>query len=185
MKKGPFEEIARIIKYQNSWIRVEEASVIRPNKETGVFGLVYMKPGSTVLALDEHERVLLIKEYKYAVERETLELISGGIDDGEDPGEAALRELREETGYRAEKLTPLGCIEPFTTVISSINHIFLAEQLAFDPLPGGQEDIVEPHWLPFRTAMDMLEVGKITHAASCVGLLKTAVLLRERQRQKK
>jgi hypothetical protein len=64
MKKGPFEETARTIKYQNSWIRVEEASVIRPNGEKGIFGLVHMKPGSTVLALDARERVLLIREQK-------------------------------------------------------------------------------------------------------------------------
>ena len=89
MKKGPFEETARTIKYQNSWIRVEEASVIRPNGEKGIFGLVHMKPGSTVLALDARERVLLIREYKYAVERETLELVSGGIDEDEDPSAAA------------------------------------------------------------------------------------------------
>jgi hypothetical protein len=46
MKKGPFEETARTIKYQNSWIRVEEASVIRPNGEKGIFGLVHMKPAA-------------------------------------------------------------------------------------------------------------------------------------------
>jgi len=184
MKKGPFEETARTIRYQNGWIRVEEASVLRPNGENGIFGLVYMKPGSTVLALDDRQRVLLIQEYKYAVERETLELISGGIDAGEDPSAAALRELREETGYRAQKLTALGCIEPFTTVIASINHIFLAEELVFDPLPGRQEDILAPQWVSFAAAMDMLEAGKITHAASCVGLLKAAALLRERQRGK-
>jgi len=85
---------------------------------------------------------------------------------------------------RAQKLTALGCIEPFTTVIASINHIFLAEELVFDPLPGRQEDILAPQWVSFAAAMDMLEAGKITHAASCVALLKTAALLRERQRGK-
>ena len=89
MKKGPFEETARTIKYQNGWIRVEEASVIRPNGEKGIFGLVHMKPGSTVLALDARERVLLIREYKYAVERETLELGFGEVSRLEHGREAA------------------------------------------------------------------------------------------------
>ena len=61
MKKGPFEETGRTTRYQNSWIRVEEASVLRPNGEKGIFGIVYMTPGSTVLALDDRQRVLLIR----------------------------------------------------------------------------------------------------------------------------
>jgi hypothetical protein len=61
MKMGPFEETARTIKYQNSWIASRKRNVIRPNGEKGIFGLVHMKPGSTVLALDARERVLLIR----------------------------------------------------------------------------------------------------------------------------
>jgi ADP-ribose pyrophosphatase len=180
MRKGPFVETARSTIYQTAWLRVEEAKVIRPDGAAGIFGLAHVVPGATVLALDEHHNVFLVKEYKYAVERETIELISGGIDEGETPIEAAVRELREETGFVANKVSQLGVVEPFTTIVSGRIHMMLAEDLAYRPAEEPDEDLVEAFRVPFGEALEMVEDGAITHAPSCVAILRVARILHGR-----
>jgi ADP-ribose pyrophosphatase len=177
MRKGPFLETARSTKYETPWLCVEEAIVIRPDGSPGLFGLAHVGAGATVVALDGDHSVLLVKEYKYAVERETIELISGGIDPGETPVEAGLRELTEETGYVASQATYIGAVDPFTTIVSGRIHLILAENLAYRPNATPAEDLVEPMRVSFDRAIEMVEDGSITHAPSCVALLRVARLL--------
>ena len=177
MKKGPFVETARRTIYRTPWLWVEEARVIRPDGSPGLFGLAHVVPGTTVVALDDAHNVFLVKEYKYAVERETIELISGGIDDGETPIQAARRELHEETGYVAGRLSEIGVVAPFTTIVSGSIHMMLAQDLAYRPGEAIGDDVVQPFRVPFRQALDMLEAGVITHAPSCVALLRAARLI--------
>lgn len=164
--------------YRNPWIAVREDRVRRPDGETATFGVVDMKSGSTVLALTESGEVLLVREFKYAVGRETVELISGAIEPGETPLDAARRELREEAGVEAECWTEMGVIDPFTTAIRSPNYLFLAEGLREAGRSPDAGEVVEPFRVPFEEALEMVGRGEITHAASCVLLLKAAATLR-------
>lgn len=169
---GPFKLASTRPVYQNPWIRVREDRVIRPDGQPGVFGVVEMVPGVSVVAIDDQGRVALVEEYKYAVGRETLEVVSGAMEPGESPFAAAQRELREELGREASAWSDLGSIDPFTTVIRSPNRLFLARHLrpaAGRPDAGERLRIV---WLPFQTAVERVMAGTITHAASCVALLK-------------
>jgi 8-oxo-dGTP pyrophosphatase MutT (NUDIX family) len=177
MKKGPFIETSRSTVYETAWLRVEEATVIRPDGSAGLFGLAHVVSGATVVALDDARHVLLVREYKYAVERETVELVSGAIDPGETTIEAGLRELHEETGYVANKATYIGAVDPFTTIVSGRIHMVLAEELVYRPDGIPTDDIVEPMRVPFDRAIAMVEDGTITHAPSCVALLRVARLL--------
>lgn len=172
ISKGPFELRSSEKVYVNPWISVREDKVIRPGGKDGLFGVVTMLPGSSVLALDTKGNVILIKEYKYAVERETIEVVSGGIDTNETPLEAAKRELREEAGAEAKEWIALGTVDPFTTVVNSPNHLFLAKGLAqFAPHPDEGETI-ERLIVPYTEALRMVQRGEITHGASCVLILK-------------
>jgi 8-oxo-dGTP pyrophosphatase MutT (NUDIX family) len=176
MKKGPFVETARSTIYRTAWLWVEEARVIRPDGAAGLFGLAHVLPGATVVALDDERNVFLVREYKYAVDRETIELISGGIDAGETPVEAAVRELHEETGYVANKVSEIGVVEPFTTIVSGRIHMILAQELVYCP-GEATDDVVEPFRMPFGQALNMVEAGAITHAPSCVALLRAARMI--------
>jgi len=180
MKKGPFIETARTTLYETAWLRVEEAKVIRPDGAAGLFGLAHVVPGATVVALDDEQNIFLVKEYKYAVERETIELVSGGIDPGETPLEAAIRELHEETGYVAGTVALIGVVDPFTTIVSGRIHMILAQDLTYRPKEGTMEDVVEAFRVPFPRAIQMVEDGAITHAPSCVAILRAATTLRRR-----
>ncbi len=179
MKKrvGPYTLTKRRLVYKTPWIELREDRVIRRDGGRMLFGVVRMREGASVLALDERRYVYLAEEYKYAVRRKTFELISGGLNVKETPLAGAKRELREETGLIASHWTGLGCVHPFTTVVESPNHIFLARRLRATksrPDPGEQLRIIR---VPFQHALNMVLNGKIIHAASCVAILKTARIL--------
>ena len=171
-KKGPWTITDSKKMYENPWILVKEDAVIRPDGKRGIFGVVAMKPGVSVLPLDNKGNVYLTKEYHYAVERETIEAISGGIDIGEQKEDAARRELKEETGIVAAELIDLGVVDPFTTVVKSPNYLYLAKGLTFSEAnPEGAENITVIK-VPFEKAVQWTLESKITHGATTTLILK-------------
>ena len=178
MMSNPYRVTSTRSIYSNSWISVREDQVVKPDGSNGLFGIVEMKSGSTVLALDAELNALLVREYKYAIDRTSLELVSGGIDGAETPLDAAKRELLEETGATSDFWTSLGKLDPFSSVINSPNYMFLARGVVFPKVHVARPD--EPIQLfitPFSTALQMVMDAEITHGASCVTILKAAQIL--------
>ena len=160
--------------YRSRWLYLREDQVIRPDGGAATFGVIEMKAGSSVLAVNDRREVYLVKEYKYGIERYSTEVVSGAIESGENPLEAAQRELREEAGLSASEWIDLGVIDPFTTIVRSPNHIFLA--LDVQPGESNPEDgeVLEGLLAPFAEAVEMVMRSEITHGASCVAILKAA-----------
>src|SRR5215468_8202470 len=148
-RQGPYQLLASEPKYRNRWIALREDRVIRPGGSEGLFDVVEMTSGSSVLALDSDDKVFLVREYKYAIGRDSLEVVSGAMDEGETPLIAAQRELREETGLVAAEWEDMGAVDPFTTAIRCRNHLFLARGLTHTTASpeDGEELSVVP--LPF------------------------------------
>ncbi len=117
IKNGPWTIKASEEKYKNPWIRVQEDKVIRPDGKDGIFGIVEMVSGISVLPLDEEGFVYLTDEFHYGLQQNSIEVVSGAIDNDEKPIEAAKRELKEELGIEAENWVDFGLINPFTTVV--------------------------------------------------------------------
>ena len=172
-KKGQWEVTGTKLVYKNPWIKVREDKVIRPDGKPGIFGVVSMVPGVSVLPMDSKGNVYLTKEYHYGVGRVTIEAISGGIDKNETKHQAAKRELKEETGLVAKKWTYLGVVDPFTTVVVSPNHMYLAQNLTqLKDNPEGTEKITVIK-APLTKAVDWVMKSKITHSATATLILKT------------
>ncbi len=169
---GPYEIISSRLIYRNPWLSLTEDTLEGPDRSRSVFGIVEMKPGATVVAINGSGEVLLVREFKVAVGRETLEAVSGGIEDGETALEAAKRELREEAGVEAADWTSLGVVDPFTTAIKSPNFIFLARGLTPVEACPDEGEAVETILVPFADAIEMVMRSEITHGATCVALLK-------------
>jgi len=129
-------------------------------------------PGAAVvLPVLEDGRVVLIRNYRIAVEQTLVELPAGTLDPGEEPVETARRELAEETGYRARRMELLAELYSSPGILDERMHLFLATGLApGEPdLQGGEQ--IEPLVVPWREAMEMVRSGAIRDAKTLVGLL--------------
>jgi len=171
-RNGDFIIKSSVEKYKNPWIKVVEEKVIRLDGKSGVFGIVRMIGGVSILPLDEEGYVYLTKEFHYAIGIEDIEAVSGGEDNGEKPIETAKRELKEELGIEAEEWIDLGLVNPFTTIVESSQKIFLARKLKFGASSQEEIESVELIKVKFEDAVQMVMDSIITHGPSCVLILK-------------
>jgi len=177
---GPWTRTGSRLIYKNSWLKVREDKVIGPNKKPNIFGVVEQIGGVSVVPVDAKGNVYLTKEFHYGVGRNSIEVISGGSDKGESLLDTAKRELMEETGLTAKKWTYLGVIDPLTTILSSPNHMYLAENLTQNKFTPEENEILEIIQVPFKKAFRMVMDSKITHGASCVAILKIKEIWRKK-----
>lgn len=139
--------------------------------------VVLEHPGAVVvLALDDDERVLCLRQYRHPVARRMLELPAGLLDqEGEDPREAAVRELREEAGLEAEEWTPLTTVYSSPGISSELIHHFVARGLREvgrgDFEPAHEEADMETLWVPFADLEAACLAGDVQDAPVLIAVL--------------
>jgi ADP-ribose pyrophosphatase len=136
-----------------------------------VFSNVDSPDWVNIVALDTEGQMLLIRQFRFGTRTFTLEVPGGMVDPGEAPRATAERELREETGYVAERIVELGFCEPNPAIFNNRCHLFLAEgcvrqtELVLDP---GEDIEVLP--TPVDDVFEQLHTGGIKHALVMVAL---------------
>jgi 8-oxo-dGTP pyrophosphatase MutT (NUDIX family) len=176
--ENPIRRTAERWVYEGNLVRLREDTVIQPKGTVCTYEYVEIKPGASVLALHDNGDVVLVREWKYALERPSLEVVSGGREAEEDPLVTAQRELREEAGFTAAEWIFMGRLDPFTTMLRCAIDLYVARDL--EPVPHEREEgeVMEVCRVPFEEAVEMVMQGQITHAISCSLILKTAEWLR-------
>lgn len=167
-------------KFECDYFTVFQDEVVQPDGKDGEFTTVHFPPGVGILALDAEGCVYLVKQFRYVVGRESLEVIAGSVEDGEEPLASAKREAREELGIEAETWTDLGQVDLDTSIVKNVVNFFLAENLKIgEPESEGTEQI-ETVKLKLTEAVEKVQNGEITHAISCALILKAFLQTKER-----
>ncbi len=175
--KNPWTTLSGEVKYDNKWIKVTEYQVINPGGGKGIYGKVHFKNIAIgVIPMDKEKNTWLVGQFRYALNEYSWEIPEGGAPVGEDPIEAAKRELKEETGMTANKLTLLTKLHTSNSVTDEVGYVFLAEDLE-----DGENNLEETEAdlkvrkLPLAEAVDMVLRGEITDSMSMIGLLTLGV----------
>ena len=175
-ERNPWRRISRRVAYENPWIEVLHDDVIRPDGQPGIYGVVHFRHLAIgVVPLDRSDRVLLVGQYRYTLDRYSWEIPEGGGDLDEDPEAAARRELVEETGYTGGRWRELCRAELSNSVTDETTILFVATDLEAGPAsPEGTEQL-QLRWVPFEEAMAMIGRGEITDAMSVLALQAVAL----------
>ncbi|HJU56980.1 MAG TPA: NUDIX hydrolase [Pyrinomonadaceae bacterium] len=176
-KHGPWTIKGTRRVYKNELVEVAEDEVIKANGEEGKYATIRLSDGAGVLALDDDGVVYLVKEFRYALGREDVEIVGGAIDEGEEPLEAARRELREELGIEARMWTELGRAAHSTSLVKSFSTLFLARGLTFTEKDEDGGEVLETVKMPFAEAVEKALTGEFVHATTCVLILRAREFL--------
>ncbi len=138
-----------------------------------------------VLPLTDEGDVICVRQFRYAHGCVMTEIPAGKLDaPDEDHIEAALRELREETGARCASLTYLGLFRSTPAILDEKIDLYLAEGLTFGETDPDDDEFLDVVRIPLRDLVDDVLAGKITDGKTQVAILQTNEILRRRAEQK-
>lgn len=133
--------------------------------------------GVCILALDGENRALLVSQYRYPYGKVLREVPAGKLEYGEDPTEAAIRELKEETGATAGDFRPLGELYPSPGYCGEIIRMYLARDLTFGETHLDKDEFLNLERIPFGELVEQVLSGEIKDAKTIAVVLKGKLLL--------
>jgi len=164
--------------YTGRIISVDLDTVRFPDGSTGQLEMIRHPGASAVVPVLRAElpdpEILLIRQYRYAAEQYLYEVPAGRLDAGEAPEVCAARELREETGYRAERLTPLFTMYTTPGFTDERIHLFVATGLTAGDAAREADEFLELVPMPLSRALDLIKDGAIQDAKTALALLYAA-----------
>jgi len=175
--QNPWRRLSSREVYDNPWIRLREDSVVRPDGEEGIYGVVHFKNVAIGILAVEDGFIHLVGQYRYTLEQYSWEIPEGGCPEGEDLLSAAKRELAEETGLRAEKWEQMGLAHLSNSVTDERAVWFMATGLTQgEHNPEGTEQLMVRR-VPYAQALRMALTGEITDALSVLAILHYRIRL--------
>ena len=133
--------------------------------------IVHHNGGVGILALHDH-KILFVKQYRYAIGENTIEIPAGKLEFGEKPHDSALRELEEESGYTTRKLHSFANIYSTPGFCNEKLYLYWCDELikVEHPLPMDEDEDIETIWLDIEEAYKYVETGVINDAKTVIAI---------------
>ena len=168
------EELA----WEGAIFDVSKLEVELPNGRLARRDIVRHPGAAAVVALTENGKIALVRQYRTALDRVTVEIPAGKLDPGEDPLDCARRELTEETGFSAGRIAYLTTIATSAGFADELIHIYLATQLSFEGADPDDDEFINVDLVPLSELIDAVLDGKIEDAKTVVGALSCDAMAR-------
>lgn len=180
LREIPFQ---KEIIYEGSILHVEKWQVTCPNGHSAPREIVVHKGAAAVVPVYEDGTTLLVRQHRVSVDRVTLEIPAGKLDHAdEDPLDCAVRELEEETGLKAERMTLLTSVLTTPGFCTEKIGIYLAQGLSQGKTHPDEDEFLDLVRMPLDEAVDRVMRGDIRDGKTICGLLMAReALLRQRE----
>jgi ADP-ribose pyrophosphatase len=126
-----WKKLSESLVSENPWWRYKHDRFLLPNGKEGEYHYVQTNGSSMVVPLDNEGKILLVNQYRYLLDRESLELPCGSVKDGSSYEKTAAQELEEETGFAAGRLELIGVFNPYNGVTDEMCNVYLGSDLKF------------------------------------------------------
>jgi ADP-ribose pyrophosphatase len=153
-------------------IHLFKDEILLPNGHTGIREIIRHPGAVCVLPLTDDGDVIFVNQFRYALNKVTLEVPAGKLEKGEDPKEAALRELSEETGLTAKNIVHIGDLYTTPALIDEVIHMYIATDLTQGEQHLDYDEFVNTLKIPLSKAVDMVMAGEIKDSKTQTIILK-------------
>ncbi|MDD3186123.1 MAG: NUDIX hydrolase [Anaerostipes sp.] len=166
-----YKKIKQNLIHQGKVVGFYEDIVTLPNGNTVTWDLVKHNGAAAIVPVTKEGKIILAKQYRNALDQMTLEIPAGGIEKGEKPYDCAVREVEEETGYKA------GIVEPLIDIITAIGFcdekvsIFVARDLEPSRQNLDEDEFIDVYEYTIDEIKEMIYSGEIFDAKTIAGVL--------------
>lgn len=160
--------------YEGRIVTLRIETVELPDKKYSKREIVDHARGACCIPVTDDNCLVLVKQYRKAIDNFVLELPAGLVEPNEDPREAAERELQEEIGCKPGKMKYLFEAYASPGFTNEVVSFFLAKDLVEDALPLDDTEFIETVKIPFEELLRMVEDCEISDAKTMIGILYIA-----------
>ncbi|WP_058303770.1 NUDIX hydrolase [Gorillibacterium timonense] len=184
IKEKPFEEVTLEVKpiFQGKIINLDVETVKLPDGGTATREIV-RHPGAVCVLARLGERILVVEQYRKALGRNLVEIPAGKLERGENPLEAAERELQEETGYTAGRIKKLTSFYSAPGFCDELLHLYLADELVAGESHPDEDEFLECGALTLEEAKSLIADGGIADAKTILAVQAWELLLLRESKQ--
>ena len=180
MAPKPWKTVSSREVYKNNWIRVREDVAEMPNGQTTIYGVCEFGECVGILPFIDDDHVVMVRQYRYAQgEGHRWEMPTGGLHPGESAEAAVQREMMEEAGYRAKRLTHISTFYSSKAICEEVAHLYIGYELEAATAPPDDTEFLEVATLPFADVLEMVLTSEIRDSMTVIAVLHAA-RLRER-----
>jgi len=173
-------KIAEEIIYQGRILDLNRELHRMPNNSESRFEIIKHPGGAAALPILDDGRLLLIRQFRPAIEDYIYEIPAGRLEVGENAAECVERELQEEVGYRPQQLESLGYVYSSVGFCTEKIFLFIATALEATPTAHEADEFIEPLIVSLEQALEMVSAGAVTDAKTQIALLRYALQIREK-----
>lgn len=172
------KKISGVVLYDGKIIKAELDDVLLPNGAAAKREIVRHPGGVCIAALNEKNELAFVRQFRYAYAEVVTELPAGKLERGEDPFEAAKRELQEETGARAVAWKDMGLLYPSPGYTDEIIHLYACRIESIGNTNPDDDEFLEAEYIPIEKAVGLVMDNTLTDSKTQTLIMKVYFALK-------